>query len=72
MSIGSNDCGKGCTWCDGDCQNFGTPIPKDDKTYRRGDISHPRRRPQVGKEQVPIRALGFNCVTESKQFKKNK
>lgn len=26
--MGSNDCGKGCSWCDGDCQNFGVPIPK--------------------------------------------
>ena len=29
--IGSNDCGKGCSWCDGDCQNFGVPIPKEKK-----------------------------------------
>lgn len=25
------DCGKGCTWCDGDCQNFGVPIPRENE-----------------------------------------
>ena len=34
--IGSNDCGRGCVWCDGDCQTFGVPFPRPKKVLLSG------------------------------------
>jgi hypothetical protein len=32
--IGSNDCGKGCIECDGDCQYFQVPIPREKENIK--------------------------------------
>ena len=36
--IGSNDCGKGCTWCDGDCQNHQVPIVKEKDNIQKNVV----------------------------------
>ena len=37
--IGTNDCGKGCIQCDGDCQDFGVPIPREKNDIQKNFVS---------------------------------